>query len=147
MASSLKFPWTRFSIQLWGSPFPIQISTVLITQLIIFLNLALSMQNGKMTIRNDSEKKWRPNWGPKGRKKIFWRTSLPYLRILMTAPPPPLSEGLDRSLKETKRTSRIEAGMVYLIRYINYIHTNMTILSRNLQKANSFEKRKKITDK
>ena len=82
-----------------------------------------------------------------GPEKNFLENVPPLSKDLDDRPPPSLSEGLDRSLKETKRTSRIEAGMVYLIRYINYIHTNMTILSRNLQKANSFEKRKKITDK
>ena len=40
---------------------------------------------------------FRPNWGPKGRKKKFWRPSPAYLRVWMTAAPPPhlLSQGLD----------------------------------------------------
>ena len=42
---------------------------------------------------------FRPNWGPKGRKKFFRRLPPPYLRVWMTAPPPPhLSEGLDPPL-------------------------------------------------
>ena len=32
---------------------------------------------------------FRPNWGPKGRKKFLWRLPAPYLRVWMTAPPPP----------------------------------------------------------
>ena len=39
-----------------------------------------------------------PKWCPKGRKKHLWRLAPPYLRIWMTAPPPPLSEGLDPPL-------------------------------------------------
>ena len=39
---------------------------------------------------------FRPNWGPKGRKKKFWRPSPAYLRVWMTAAPPHLlSQGLD----------------------------------------------------
>ena len=42
---------------------------------------------------------FRPNWGPKDRKKIFLETALPhpYLRVWMTCTPlpPPLSQGLD----------------------------------------------------
>ena len=34
---------------------------------------------------------FRPNWGPKGRKKNFWRPSPAYLRVWMTAAPPPIS--------------------------------------------------------
>ena len=37
------------------------------------------------------------NGGLKGRK-IFLETGPPYLRVWMTAPPPPLSEGLDAPL-------------------------------------------------
>ena len=33
---------------------------------------------------------FRPNWGPKGPKKIFGDRPPPYLRVWMTAPPPPL---------------------------------------------------------
>ena len=43
---------------------------------------------------------FRPNWGPKGRKKFFWRLGPPppppYLRVWVTAPH--LSQGLDRAL-------------------------------------------------
>ena len=39
---------------------------------------------------------FRPNWGPKGRKKFFWRPPPPYQRFWMTAPP--LSQGLDAAL-------------------------------------------------
>ena len=28
-----------------------------------------------------------PNWGPKGRKKFFWRPPSPFLRVWLTAPP------------------------------------------------------------
>ena len=42
---------------------------------------------------------FRPNWGPKDRKKLFLETALPhpYLRVWMTCTPlpPPLSQGLD----------------------------------------------------
>ena len=41
---------------------------------------------------------FRPSWGLKGRKKVFWRPDPPYLRIWMTAPPP-WSEGLDPPLQ------------------------------------------------
>ena len=47
---------------------------------------------------------FRPNWGPKGRKKFFWRpqppSPTPHLRVWMNAPPPPplLSRGLDPAL-------------------------------------------------
>ena len=32
---------------------------------------------------------FRPNWGPRGRKKFFWDRASPCLRIWMTAHPPP----------------------------------------------------------
>ena len=52
---------------------------------------------------------FRPNWGPKGRKNVFWRPGPPlskglddrlppYLRVWMTAPPPTSSQGLDLAL-------------------------------------------------
>ena len=42
---------------------------------------------------------FRPNLGPKGRKKFFFETAPPlYLRVWVTAPPSPLSEGLDPPL-------------------------------------------------
>ena len=62
-------------------------------------------------IKNSEEGQWgiqgraplifRPKWGPEGRKKFFCRPpSPPYLRVWMTAPPPPLSEGdLDPRLR------------------------------------------------
>ena len=41
---------------------------------------------------------FRPNWGPKGRKKCFWDRP-PYLRVWTPAlPSPPLSEGLNPTL-------------------------------------------------
>ena len=40
---------------------------------------------------------FRPNWGPKGRKKVFETAPPTYLRVWMT-PPPPLSDGLDLPL-------------------------------------------------
>ena len=56
----------------------------------------------------------RPKWGPKDRKKFFWRPGPPpYLRVWMTAPqppfpPPPLSEGLDPPLKTTSKVTGID---------------------------------------
>ena len=41
---------------------------------------------------------FRPKWDPKGRKNFFWRPGPPYLRVWMTSPPSPLSEGLDPPL-------------------------------------------------
>ena len=44
---------------------------------------------------------FRPKWGPKGRKKVFWRPGPPLISGSgWPAPPPPpsLSEGLDQSL-------------------------------------------------
>ena len=42
---------------------------------------------------------FRTKWGPKGPKIFFWdRAPPPYLRVWMTAPPPPLSDGLDPAL-------------------------------------------------
>ena len=58
---------------------------------------------------------FRPNWDPKGRKKFFGRPApLLYLRVWMTAPPPPhpLSQGLDptliRELKQRRRRRQRE---------------------------------------
>ena len=42
---------------------------------------------------------FRPKWGPKGRKKVFWRPGPPLISGSgWPAPPPSLSEGLDQSL-------------------------------------------------
>ena len=48
---------------------------------------------------------FRPNWGPKGPKKFFWRPPSPsYLRVWMTAtPPPPLSQSPVPALRYIKR--------------------------------------------
>ena len=41
---------------------------------------------------------FRPKRGPKGRKIFLWDGAPRYLRVWKTAPPPPLSEGLDPPL-------------------------------------------------
>ena len=38
---------------------------------------------------------FRPNWGPKGRKNVFWRPRPPrppFLRVWITGPPPLMSD-------------------------------------------------------
>ena len=45
---------------------------------------------------------FRPNRGPKSRKDCFWRPRSPYLRVWMTSPPPPLSEGMDPPLHRVR---------------------------------------------
>ena len=59
---------------------------------------------------------FRPNWGPKGRKKTFVTGPPPYLRVsLFAPPPPPLSYGLDPPLlcppKRSQKASRLKLLM------------------------------------
>ena len=70
---------------------------------------------------------FRPNWGPKGRKKKLGDhpppPTFPYLRVWMTAPPR-LSQGLDPALKWHSRLSEGEIGK-FLTKWTEEIRKNV----------------------